>query len=191
MFKKHASWARGTALAVLGAFLSLVAPIGGFAAQEVVGAGNLIGYIYGDDGRTPVAGAVVKLRNVDTGAEMLGTPSDASGLYRLTGIPEGRYVLGVTSAAGDFNFEYQIFIKAGETGKLSLALIPRQPIMTEGLEPVYVEPEGTAVTPKKKGPLAFFTTPVGIASIVVIGSLGAYGIYHVVKKEEEVSPAKK
>ena len=125
------------------------------------------------------------------GQEFSSAPTDATGLFKLPGLPEGRYVLGVSALGEDFNFEFQVFIKAREMGKLSLALIKRQPAMEVGLSPVYTEPEGAAVAPRKKPAAGFFTTPVGIATIVVVSGATIYGIYRAVKKEEEVSPSKR
>ena len=189
MCNYHSFRVKLISLGILGAFLLLITPAEA-VSQQVVGAGSLTGYIYGSDFKTPVQNAVVKLRNVDTGQEFSSTPTDASGLFKAQDLPEGRYVLGVTAADGDFDFEYQVFIKAKEIGKLSLALIKRQPIMESGLAPVYTEPEGTAVKPRKK-PAAFFASPAGIATIVVVSGVTIYGVYRAVKKEEEVSPSKR
>ncbi len=51
-------------------------------------------------------------------------PTDANGMYSIAGIPEGRYVVGVSSAKTDFNLDYALYVKAGELGKLSVSLAP-------------------------------------------------------------------
>jgi len=190
MFNYTSLGARLISLGILGAFLFLIGPAEA-VSQQAADTGALTGYIYGSDFRTPVQNAVVKLRKVSTGQEFSSRPTDASGLYKVVGVPEGRYVLGVGEAAGDFNFEYQVFIKAKEMGKLSLALVLRTPNMAAGLAPVYAAPEGTAVAPKKKPGGGFFTSPVGIAMIVVIAGAGAAVIYVAARGAGEVSPSKR
>jgi len=93
-------------------------------ALALVPTGSMTGFIFSDDMQSPVEGAVVKLRDVANGKEFQSTFTDKNGLYKIKGIPEGRYLVGVSSQRGDFNFDYQLIVKANETAKLSLALKP-------------------------------------------------------------------
>ena len=71
-----------------------------------------------------VANAIVKIRNLNTQKEYTSQPTDAKGNYKILMIEEGWYTMGVTTAAGDFNLNYGVYIKAGETAKLSVEMLP-------------------------------------------------------------------
>jgi hypothetical protein len=150
--------------------------------------GQLNGYLYADDLKTPVPGAVLKLKNIldQTIYESMATKAD--GFYSVVGIKPGQYVIGVQFGADGYNCEYILYIKGGEAGWLSLAL--RKGKKAEVTQPVFATPVGLAE--KLPGKKAFFATPAGIATIVVAASATGYGIYHLLKPEEEkASPAKK
>jgi hypothetical protein len=155
--------------AVLAAFsLLITSPV--LAAKGpslAAGNGTLAGFIYAKDVKTPVSGAVVKLRNVADMKEIASAPTDATGMYTIAGIPEGRYVLGVSSAKEDFNLDYALYVKAGELGKLSIALGAGG----GGQE------AGEAST-KKKG---FFNTLAG--RVVVVAAIGV-GLYFLIEGNE-------
>jgi len=142
---------------VLAAFTALAMPITLPAADP----GALGGFVYAKDAKSPVAGAVVKLRNIADMKEMASAPTDANGMYTINGIPEGRYLVGVTSTREDFNLEYALYIKAGELGKLSIALAPTA---SGGQE----EPQATV---KKRG---FFSTVAGRILVVTAVGVGLY-----------------
>lgn len=107
---------------LIAAFLLLIMPVVDFAAPASTG--SLVGFIYDKDMKTPVANAVVKIRDVSNLKELSSLPSDANGMYKITGFPEGRYILGVTTPTGDFNFDYALVLKGNEMAKLSVALAP-------------------------------------------------------------------
>ena len=90
-------------------------------------------------------------------------------MYKIDGVDEGRYILGVTATQGDFNFDYVMLLKGGEMAKLSVALAPGgQTTGSDGL---------------KK---SFFKTPVGIITLVVV----AGALLFVIFSEGEASPIK-
>ena len=166
---------RGLVTGVLAAFVLLVMPIGEFARAQATAAqgGSLAGFIYGKDMKTPVAGAVVKIRNLGDEKELTSQPTDTNGMYTIPGIPEGRYILGVTSAEGNFNFDYALHVKGSEMGKLSVALAPGAGAQTTG------EPPAPA---KKKG---FFNTWWGRALLIPAAGIGVYLVFFT---EKEASP---
>jgi hypothetical protein len=155
------------------AFLAIIIPIEGLS--QTGGTGALTGTIYWDDAKTPVENAVVKMRNIQAGKEIQSPPSDKNGLYLVKGIPEGRYLIGVSTSRGNFNFNFEVFIKANETAKLNLALKT-----TESL-----------VVLEKAGGKGFFAKPAGIALAVGSAALLSFGAYELFKGEEEKSPTKK
>jgi uncharacterized surface anchored protein len=163
---------RVLAFGVLAAFILLVAPVGPVAQAQAATAsrGSLSGFIYAKDMKSPVSGAVVKVRNLKDLKELASLPTDANGRYTIGDIPEGRYILGVTSAEEDFNLEYTLYVKDGELAKLSVSLAPMQQ-----------EKPGEAPT-KRKG---FFETFAGRA--LVVAAIGV-GLYFLIVPEKEASP---
>ncbi len=151
----------------LAAFAMFAVPAGLWAGpQATAGAanGSLTGFIYAKDMTTPVGGAIVKVRNITDGREFASPPTDPDGLYTIVNIPEGRYMLGVTSAEGDFNFDYVVNIKAGELGKLTVALAPQ----AEARKP-------QDVSVKKKG---FFNSVAG--RVFLVSALGV-ALYFIIE----------
>jgi hypothetical protein len=96
----------------------------GFSQDITRGTGNLAGFIYYQDGVTPIVGAVVKVKDVSTGLVSEGTKSDSNGMFTIENLNTGVYSLGVMTSQGDFNLEELIGIKAGETTKVSFSLAP-------------------------------------------------------------------
>ena len=89
--------------------------------------GNLIGYVYGRDGSTPVAGAVVVVKNLTTGVVTEAGQSDELGVFRVQGLDVGLYALGVKSVLGSYNSQDFFGITAEKTAKISIALNPYDP----------------------------------------------------------------
>lgn len=177
-------------LGLIGALLLLFYPVEALVqtSQDV---GTMVGFVYGDDLKTPVENAVVKIRNIEDGKEYQSIPTDEIGLYKITGIGEGRYVLGVSAEVGDFNFDYVLYIKANEMAKLSLALKPGSSMLQEKEEEK--EGEKEKESDKKKEKKSFFARPLGIAVIAALSGLGILGTIAIVGPggRDTVSPAKK
>jgi hypothetical protein len=94
------------------------------AAAETSAKGNIVGFLYGQDGSSPLEGGVVKLKNLMSGATYLSTRSDSYGIFRVEGVDSGFYTYGVLTGQGDFNAENIVGLKVNpsETAKLSIAL---------------------------------------------------------------------
>ncbi|MDD8030495.1 MAG: carboxypeptidase-like regulatory domain-containing protein [Acidobacteriota bacterium] len=161
---------------VIAMFLWLLVPEKALAAPT----GSLVGFIYGNDMKTPVEQAVVKIRNLDNGQEYVSTPTDANGAYKLENVKEGRYILGITAPDGDFNFPYIMAIKGGEIGKLSLTV-----------QSGNVSSPAQEVKGAEKEKVSFFRTPAGVAILMVATSLALYGTFKLLEGEEEASPSKR
>ena len=160
---------KALALCVAAAFVLLVTPVMEFAQTPAAApAASLTGFVYTKDMSAPVANAVVKIRNVASQKELTSPPSDANGMYKIAGVPEGRYILGVTAAESEFNFDYVLHLKAGETAKLSVAL-----------------QEGGETTGEDAPKKSFFKSPAGIAMLITVA---AAGLYIAFGKEEAASP---
>ncbi len=157
------------------AFVLMTLPVAQIAAAPK-GNGALAGHIYNEDMRTPVRNAVVKLRNVETLKEYWSEPNDPEGMYRIPGIEEGRYVMGVQAPNGAYNFHYSIMIKSDALAKLSVA-------MKAGETPVMVQ---SGFAEKKKTSLGdFFKSPAGIVTLL---SVVEATLFAIVLLENETSP---
>ena len=142
-------------------FLLMSSSISTLLAQARTG--NLIGYVYEKDGKTPVKNAIVKIKNITTGQEFESEPTDESGAYKIMNVPVGVYLIGVIVGKEKYNINALVEIKEKETAKLSVILI------------------------KKKALIAgIFPLPCFAASLIGGGAV----IYKLIKKKEEVSPIK-
>ena len=161
---------------LVSAFVLLTLPVSEFAATGPGGTGALAGHIYDEDMRTPVRNAVVVLRNVNTQREYESEPTDPEGMYRIPGIEEGRYIMGVKAPSGSYNFHYSLLIKSDALAKLSVAMKP-------GGDPVMLQ-QGYD-TGKKKGLGEFFKSPAGIVTILAVVEVTLFAL---VLAENEPSP---
>lgn len=84
--------------------------------------GNLIGFVFSEDGTTPVRGAVVTLRNISTGETFQSAATDDHGVFKVQEIDKGLYVMGVKSEKGGYNAENLVGVRSGKTEKLSITL---------------------------------------------------------------------
>jgi hypothetical protein len=162
---------RVLAVGVLAAFVLLMTPVAEFAqakASAPASSGSLVGFIYDKDMKTPIPNAVVKLRNVEKPTDYASTLSDANGMYKITGIEEGRYILGVSASKGDFNFDYALALKGSEMAKLSVSL-----------------KEGGSTTGADAKKKSFFASPAGIVfTVIAVGAV----LYGLLSHKEETSP---
>jgi hypothetical protein len=139
-----------------------------FFAQPIVfakepGKGNLTGFVYDQDGTTPVEGAVVMLKNLETGTVFESGKSDNLGAFSVTGVDQGVYLFGVTSPRGDFNAEEALGIAANETAKLAVAL---QPFDSDEVNPKN-ENAPTIAGEKWIGTVVSYDASTGIARIYI------------------------
>ena len=152
-------------LAFLVIFFSLD---GALAAQTNFPKGNIIGFVYAKDGTTPLEGAVVKFKNLTSGALLVSSKSDGYGIFRLEGIESGLYSYGVVTDQGDFNANTLVGLKIAEneTAKLSIALDPYDKEVAEAISEIYKEQEksGEALV----GTIAEFNPNTKLAQVQVI-----------------------
>jgi len=177
VFKNRVFQSKAVASILIGAFTLLILPQAGLSQAKT---GSMTGFIFGEDKTTPVDGAVVKVRDVRTNQVYQSRPTETNGLYAVQNLPEGRYLVGVSDAKGDFNFDYEVMVKGGETAKLALALVPA----SESAQDNQDEEK------EKKKKKCFFLTPMGIAVLVAGGALLIYGGIQLFG-EEDKSPAKR
>jgi len=179
MIRINSSRSKVLAGGLIAAFLLLTTPLPNSAQTQpksYARQGTLQGTVYSEGMKARVANAIVKIRNLNTQKEYTSQPTDAKGSYKILMIEEGWYTMGVTTAAGDFNLNYGVYVKAGETAKLSVEMLPGG--MLEG--------KGGSGAGGKKG---FFATPGGILVIVALVGGAAFGVYELTK-EPNVSPVR-
>jgi hypothetical protein len=169
MFNKRFFHSRCLVFALVGTFGWLLLPKDGLAQTQT---GAMTGFLYGANMKTPVENATVKIRSVRDGKEYSSSLTGKEGLYSINNILAGRYILGVSGPNGDFNFNYEISIKAGEIAKLALALKP----MAGGGQ------QDQNNDDNRKG--GFFLTPLGIVILVAAGGLLVYGGFKIFEKSD-------
>ena len=109
----------------------------GFSQDVTQGTGNFLGFIYYQDGVTPIVGAVVKVKDVSTGLISESARSSADGMFTIENLNTGVYSLGVSTPEGDYNLEELIGIKAGETTKVSFSLAPYSAEEAAAVQAIY------------------------------------------------------
>ena len=166
-------------LGLIGAFVVLLCPAEAWT-QTARGRGSIKGNIFNEDLRTPFENVVVKIRNTEDGLEMESPPTDDTGAYKISDVRVGRYVLGVATADGNFNFDYMVDVKANETARLSLAVKPSKGMLSE---------QGDADKQKKKK--GVFATTAGILILVTGSALLTLGIINIASPMHTSSPSKK
>jgi hypothetical protein len=103
---------------------------------QVPAKGNLLGFVYGQDGTTPLPGAVVMVKNISSGKVYESAASDGLGIFKVQGLETGLYALGVTSPAGSFNSTDLVGVAANETAKIAIALNPYESSVQEAIQQV-------------------------------------------------------
>jgi len=102
------------------------------------GKGNLKGFIYKRDGKTPLWGAQVLLKNVKTGKIFESNVTDAVGDYKFTDIPEGNYKLKILVKDKDYEVktvDFMVKIFDGKTSTLSFSLKKYRKFLILGIPP--------------------------------------------------------
>jgi hypothetical protein len=119
-------------------FLLLFSSVGTGLAQDIP-VGKVMGFIYAQDGTTPLGGAVVKFKNISTGDFYESGKSDHKGYFKIQDIPKGVYLYGVITADGFYNSDGLVGLnfKGDETAKLSIAVSPYSQEATQTMQEFY------------------------------------------------------
>lgn len=105
---------------MIAAFVLFVTPI--VRAEEANNTADLVGFIYAEDGTTPVEGAVCKVKNITTNKVYESTKTDMLGLFKIEGMEEGVYLAGVNAGDKAYIVKDYFGVKANSTAKIALAL---------------------------------------------------------------------
>ncbi len=113
----------------------------GFLMSESAGRGNIIGFIYSEDGTTPLEGAVIQVKNMSTGIIYDSSVSDEYGIFKVQGVESGIYMYGVKTPKGNFNSDGLVGVKVSEdeTAKMSVSLTPYEKKVYSAMKDIYSE----------------------------------------------------
>jgi hypothetical protein len=104
--------------------------------DNTVGKGNLKGFIYKRDGKTPLWGAQVLLKDMKTGKIFESNVTDAVGDYKFLDIPEGNYKLKILVKDKDYEVkkvDFMVKIFDGKTSILSFSLKKHRKFLILGI----------------------------------------------------------
>lgn len=90
--------------------------------SKITNGGNLIGFIYGADGTTPLERGIVKIRNISASTVYKSIESNKLGLFKIEDIRRGLYIVTISTSKGEFISRNLIGIKTNETAKVYFAL---------------------------------------------------------------------
>ena len=99
---------RAVAIGIILAFSLSMTPF--LAKAQETNTGNLFGYVYKKNAKNPMENAVVNILNTMTAEEFSSKPTDTSGRYDISSIPEGTYQVRVFLGGKNY-FQQDIMIK--------------------------------------------------------------------------------
>jgi len=122
--------------------IGFVLPMAVFSQSQK---GNLMGFVYGKDGKTPLDGAQVILKKVKakkSDRTYNSEPTGNTGDYKMEGIPAGKYKAAIKIKNGKLYRTLAVVdIIGGKTVIRSFHLAPRRPFFA-----FFIEPCGIAMT---------------------------------------------
>lgn len=135
--------------------------------------GSVIGFIYDQDGTTPLPKAVVKLKNLVTGSVYESTPADDYGIFKVQGIETGLYTYGVATEKGNYNAENLVgfTVEENDVAKLTIVVDPYEKDVAEALNEVQ---KGLETSPGGEflvGTIASFDPTTRLAEVQVVNGL--------------------
>ncbi len=121
----------------------LVFLLGICALSLMAETGSIVGFVYDQDGTTPLAGAVIQFKNLSTDKIFESRPTDENGIFKLPGIESGVYVYNVRTDAGNFSSEGFLAVNVGanETAKMLISLKPYDEKETAAVNGMFKELE--------------------------------------------------
>lgn len=130
---QSAAWVTFSMMACLLVWFSL--PLPG-SENNTVGKGNLKGFIYKRDGKTPLWGAQVLLKDMKTGKIFESNVTDGVGDYKFMDIPEGNYKIKILVKDKDYEVktvDFLIKIFDGKTSTISFSLKKHRKFLILGI----------------------------------------------------------
>ncbi len=158
--------------------VALAAPVAAIAAESgttaaPVGTGRLRAKIFGSNGKTPIAGAVLRAYHLDSGKVYSSGPSSSRGECELRGLPYGYLDIAVETKEGTFVGNQVVNVPPSGNVVVSFTLTKyaeRTPAWWSGRPPRQIpgtrtDSQGIAELSMKPRGKAFWTSPKGVAII--------------------------
>jgi len=128
---------------------------------------TLMGRVLGEDARTPVVGAVVKIQAGDDGDVLSSEPTGADGTFRLRELPPGEYDVVVETAEGAYKVHDNLSLEADTTRLVQVS------IRKDATAAASASGGGGSASGGGGGGGARAAAPwIGFAAIIVVGLLG-------------------
>ena len=133
---------------------------------------DLKGYVFEEDGISPIEQATVYVKRLPGGEVLASSPSDRKGMFEIPGAEKGIYVLGVKTLQGNFNGQkvLGIRVQADEYAKIYIALSP------------FSETEGSGPLPEA------LPNPVGQVIVLAGNSAIVIGVAEIDDEPREAGP---
>jgi len=161
-------WKRAMGMAVMLAFALVVFPMVVTAENAV---GKLQGFVYREDGKNPLAAALVLIRESTTQRVFQSERSKKNGVYVIENILPGIYNIGIQFNGREYNVD--ALLKIEPKNRMACFTLPR-----DEAKPGYLI--------RCNSPKCFFITPCGWALVAGVTAGITYGIIKITEKE--VSP---
>jgi len=147
---------------ILAGMLAVVMMLTGAPLAAAAAAGAKIDGIalYESESGSPIPGAAMQLRNVDTGAVVQTTIANSQGAFSFSDVPDGRYIIEIVSGDKVVGASEALTVKSDGLGGLKV-------IWKEG---------------KKAG--AFFTSTAGVLLLGAVAVGATVGIVAATKKDD-------
>ncbi len=158
--------------------VALAAPGAALAAEDqsapaTAGNGRVRAKLVGSNGKTPVAGAILKVHHLDNGKIYASGPSSKSGECAVKGVPYGYVDFAVETKEGVFVDSQAVNVPPEGSVKVTFALTKftdRAPALWTDRTPRQVPGTTTAAAgiaelETRTGARAFWTSPGGLALI--------------------------
>ena len=185
-------------------FSFLIFPEFNFAKKSC---GHLMGFVYSEDGKSPLENAIVLLKGVETNKIYQSLPTGKTGDYRISEVDAGIYVVGLMVCEKTYNVAGYVEVAEARTDTLSLSLqsplgLGEASLKEEGFccsqKSVFnstreecINCKGTFFTTKERANeycgaalLAFFKAPSGIAVLITGSAAITFILSKLFKKHE-------
>lgn len=124
MLRESRTRLRWVVFGLVWAFVFVTVPIDLIADPAESTTGSVSGFLYKEDWKTPVKGAVMTFRNISTKEEFKCEPTDATGAYKTPSLPSGLYSVSARVEGKDHTFEHvvQLKVNTNQNSEVSFAL---------------------------------------------------------------------
>lgn len=158
----------------------------GFSGWELnpLNSGTLQGKVLALDGNTPFPGALVKLKHLSTGKIFESSPTNNQGYFKVEGLTQGLYLVGVSTPQGDFNANALVGVEPAKNVEIVMVLKPYDKQTAQAAQEVYREQKKSGES--LAGRVVAFHPPQKAADVFIIkGYIQLRDRIHVKGKETD------